>query len=360
MKKRIASIPATLFLQDGHRFTGQGFGSQKNTDGEVVFATGMVGYPESFTDPSFEGQIFVATFPLMGNYGVPEHPFESDAVHIRAVVCQQYTEDYSHPHAKQSLSDWLADNDIPGISGIDTRALTQHLRETGNQVGVIVFGNNPKKPDFKKIVDPNTLNLVDVVSPKEVQEYNMQNAETKILLVDCGMKNNILQEFLKRDVGVKRVPWNYDYRAELKDFDGLFVSNGPGDPATLTETVGYLRDAMKTGLPIFGICLGSQLMGLASGAKTYKLKYGHRSQNQPCIDTTTGRCYLTTQNHGFAVDEKTLKKDWNVWFYNANDGSVEGIYHKTKPFISVQFHPESTPGPEDTTFLFDEFLKRIR
>lgn len=351
MKKK---IPATLYLADGTSFTGEAFGAPHNTDGEVVFSTGMVGYPESMTDPSFEGQILVTTYPLIGNYGVPNDPLESDRIHVRALVVQNYVDDYSHADTEKSLDEWMREEGIPGISGIDTRALTKHLREKGAQLGAIVVGKNPKKPNMKAIVDPNTLNLVEMVSPTEPTVYNAGKGYKKIVLVDTGMKNNILQELIARDVEVKHVPWNYDYTKE--EWDGLFISNGPGDPAVLTETIGYIAKALKTEKPVFGICLGSQLMALAAGAKTYKLKYGHRSQNQPCIDLRTGRCYLTTQNHGFAVDQKTLKKDWELWFVNANDGTTEGIRHKQQPHFSVQFHPESTPGPEDTTYLFDEFV----
>jgi carbamoyl-phosphate synthase small subunit len=345
--------PAKLILSDGTTFTGFSFGAPHGTSGEVVFATGMVGYPEAFTDPSFRGQIVVLTYPLIGNYGVADGEFESDRVQIQALIVQEYSEEYSHYSAAKSLEQWLVDSDVPAITGVDTRALTKKLREHGVMLGQIVVGN--EKPS-KKIEDPNLRNLVAEVSIAEPKMYGKGNKT--IIAVDTGMKENIMRRLVKRGVTIKRVPWNYNYLNE--EWDGLFLSNGPGDPMMAKETIAYLREAMKLGKPIFGICLGSQLMGLAAGAKTYKLKYGHRSQNQPCSEEGTERCYLTTQDHGFAVNAKTLPKGWKVWFTNANDGTVEGIKHRTKPFFSSQFHPEATPGPEDTEWLFDEFIDLVK
>ena len=350
MKKRKT---ARIILSDGTTFEGFSFGTAGSTTGEVVFATGMVGYPEAFTDPSFKGQILVMTYPMVGNYGVPKGPFESKHIQIQGLIVQDYSFDYSHADATRSLDEWLKEEKVPGIYGIDTRALTNKLREHGVMLGQIVIEG---KQPVKEIEDPNERNLVAEVSIKRASTTG--KGKKKIVLVDCGMKENILRCLVKRGVEVKRVPWNYDYNNE--EWDGLFISNGPGDPMMAKETIEHLRVAMEGKKPIFGICLGSQLMGLAAGAKTYKLKYGHRSQNQPCIEVGTERCYLTTQNHGFAVRESTIPSGWKLWFKNANDGSVEGIKHSKMPFWSVQFHPEATPGPEDTEFLFDRYIDLVK
>lgn len=345
--------PAKLILTDGTTYEGFSFGAPVSTDGEVVFATGMVGYPEAMTDPSFKGQVLVMTYPMIGNYGVAKGPFESERIQVQALIVQDYSFNYSHSGATRSLDEWLKEYNVPGIYGIDTRAVTKRLRENGVMLGQIVYGN--EQPS-KTIEDPNKRNLVAEVSiPEPVTEGK---GKKKIIAIDCGMKNNIMRSLVARDVEVKRVPWDYNYLNE--DWDGLFISNGPGDPKMAKATIKYLRKALKGDKPIFGICLGSQIMALAAGAKTYKLKYGHRSQNQPCIEVGTNRCYLTTQNHGFAVREKTIPRQWKLWFQNANDGSVEGIKHESKPFMSVQFHPEATPGPEDTEFLFDIFIDQVK
>ncbi|MBP9771137.1 glutamine-hydrolyzing carbamoyl-phosphate synthase small subunit [Candidatus Gracilibacteria bacterium] len=350
---------ATLILKDGTRLTGESFGADVASAGEVVFNTGMMGYPESFSDPSYTGQIMVLTYPLIGNYGVGadgkdkdgvEKRFESGKVHIKGLIVSEYSENYSHWDAKKSLSTWLKENNIPAITGIDTRALTQKIRQTGTILGKIV----PEKATDTEFYNPDLDNLVDQVSIKKPKVY--EKGKKRIICVDCGMKNNILRNFLDRDVTVVRVPWNYDFIAAGEKFDGIFLSNGPGDPSMLTELHAIVRKAIALKKPIFGICLGCQIMALATGAKTYKLKFGHRSQNQPCIDVDTERCYITSQNHGFAVDEKTLKPGWQVWLRNANDQTVEGIKHKTLPFFSCQFHPEATPGPTDTTKFFDQFV----
>lgn len=351
------AIPAKIILADGTTYEGRSFGAPVSTDGEVVFSTGMVGYPDAYTDPSFKGQILVMTFPLVGNYGVPDGLLESDKPHIEALIVQDYSEQYSHSAAKWSLGEWLAQHNIPAICDVDTRAMTKKLREHGVMLGQIVIGDAEPKPTIN---DPNARNLVAEVSIREPRIYGEEGGKRKkrIIAVDTGMKENIMRSLVKRGVEVKRVPWDYDYLHE--GWDGLFLSNGPGDPAMLTQTIEILRKAFALGKPIFGICLGSQIMGLAAGATTYKLKYGHRSQNQPCIDTDTERCYLTSQNHGFAVDEKTLPKEWKVWFRNANDQTVEGIKHVSKPFFSAQFHPEASPGPVDTEYLFDEFIDLVK
>lgn len=355
---------ATLLLQDGSTFSGFSFGAHTETSGEVVFNTGMMGYPESLTDPSYAGQILVSTFPLQGNYGIPSYArdksgllkhFESARIRPRAFIVSENCTEPSHWTSTRTLSDWLASEDIPGIYGIDTRALTQKLREHGVMLGRITLGN--KKPRRDKIENPNKLNLVAEVSTDKVQIYGRGARKKKVLFVDCGGKYNIIRSFLNRGVSVIRVPWDHDFTDT--DYDGLFISNGPGDPKMADKTVKNLRKALKDSKPILGICLGNQLLARAAGAKTYKLKYGHRSQNQPCVEVGTKRCYITSQNHGYAVDEKTLPRDWKPWFRNANDDTNEGIIHKKKPFMAVQFHPEATPGPEDSEWIFDEFIKKL-
>lgn len=353
-------IAAQLILEDGTVFSGFSFGGAVSSEGEVVFNTGMVGYPESLTDPSYRGQILVYTYPLIGNYGVGTGPFESDAIQVRGVIVANYQADYSHWQAKQSLGDWLAKNSIPAITGIDTRALTKKLREHGVMLGKISIGNqfgNKKKTVRQIIKDPNTTHLVKEVSISEPRTYG--TGRKKIILVDCGVKQAIINNFVERGIQVKRVPWDYNFTSELKNYDGLFISNGPGDPKQCKVTIAHVKEAMRSTIPQFGICLGSQIQGLAAGANTYKLKYGHRGQNQPCVIEGTKTALLTSQNHGYAVRESTLPKQWRVLYRNLNDQSVEGITHTSKPFFSAQFHPEATPGPDDANYLFDTFIKLL-
>lgn len=356
-----------LRLANGKTFAGYSFGKYGKTDGEVVFATGMTGYPESLTDPSYSGQILVFTYPLIGNYGVPafakddtaksvQDGFESGRIQVRGVIISNYSFDYSHFDAATSLGKWLEDNNIPGIYGIDTRELTKVLRTTGVMLGRITTEAEEGAMD---IIDPNETNLAGEVGVKEPVIYTPKKKGTKkILLVDCGVKNNIIRNFLKRGAEVIRVPYVHDPSASQFEFNGIFVSNGPGDPKMCKSTVENLRKSFDLGVPIFGICLGSQILGLSAGADTYKLKFGHRSQNQPCIEIG-GHCYITSQNHGYAVDTKTLPSEWSEWFINNNDGTNEGVKHNTKPFFAVQFHPESSPGPNDTGWLFDMFIDSI-
>jgi len=350
---------ASLIFPDGTQFEGLSFGFEGSCAGEVVFNTAMTGYPESLTDPSYKGQILVATYPIIGNYGVPHadkdqgmHEFyESDRIHLTGFVISSYSENYSHWNANQSLDDWMNEQKIPGIYGVDTAAITKHIREHGAMLGKIVFENHDI--DF---FDPNQDNLVAQVSIAQKQVYG--SGLHRVLLVDCGVKNNIIRHLLQRNTTVIRVPWDYDYSNE--EYDGLFISNGPGDPTQCQITVQQLKMAFENERPIFGICLGNQLMSLASGAKTYKLKYGHRSHNQPVWHLQTQRAYITSQNHGFAVDSSTLNSDWEPNFVNLNDQTNEGFRHKTKPFFSTQFHPEASGGPTDTEFLFDEFIELIQ
>jgi len=352
---KINGTDVTLILEEGSVFKGQCFGFPKSVAGEVVFNTGMVGYPEALTDPSYKGQILVLTYPLIGNYGVPNNPkvqgldinFESEAIQIQGLVVSDYSFEYSHWNGSRSLDAWLRDYQIVGIYGVDTRRLTKRLRHHGSMLGKILV-----QDDTLEFYDPNRENLVDRVSSAEPMDYGEGNK--KVILIDCGCKNNIIRSLVGRGVKVRRVPWNYDFLTE--DFDGVMVSNGPGDPKMCKETIAILRKLLKGNRPVFGICLGHQLLSLAAGADTYKLKFGHHSQNQPCVEVGTQRCYITSQNHGFAVRHDALPPNWDAWFVNANDGTNEGIRHRTRPFMSIQFHPEATPGPVDTAHLFDRFI----
>lgn len=350
---------AVLILEDGTRFEGLSFGYEGSTSGEVVFNTAMTGYPESLTDPSYEGQILVTTYPILGNYGVPPRRekddvseyYESDGIHCRAIVAQDYSWEHSHWQADRSLAQWLKEEKIPGIYGIDTRALTKHLRDKGSMLGKIIV-DGASDPGF---YDPNKENLVARTSCREV-EYHGEGEKT-VVLVDCGVKHNIIRCLTRRGVRVIRVPWDYDFNT--LDYDGLFISNGPGNPDMVDVTVGNIRRALATGKPICGICMGNQLLAKAAGASTYKLKYGHRSHNQPVRQAGTDRCFVTSQNHGFAVDTATLPPDWEPLFINMNDNTNEGIRHRTLPYFSAQFHPEASSGPKDTEFLFDDFIKLL-
>lgn len=354
----------TLVLEDGTEFRGKSFGCEQPVAGEVVFNTAMMGYPESLTDPSYAGQLMTLTYPLVGNYGVP--PFtiapdgiatfmESDKIYASAIIVADYSEEYSHWNAVESLADWLKREHVPGITGIDTRQLTKVLREHGVMMGKILFDD---QPDNIPQADYEGVNFVDKVSCKEVIRYN-EGAGKKVVLVDCGVKNNIIRCLINRGVEVIRVPWNYDYTG--MDFDGLFLGNGPGDPDMCEDAVNIIRKQMSLSRkPICGICMGNQLLAKAGGASIYKLKYGHRSHNQPVMEVGTTRCYITSQNHGYAVDAKTLGSDWKELFVNMNDGSNEGICHKENPWFTSQFHPEACSGPVDTEFMFDRFVEKLK
>lgn len=343
-----------LILKDGTKLAGKSFGAKKSVSGEVVFATGMVGYPEAITDPSFKGQILIFTYPLIGNYGVAEKKFfESDKIHISGLVVCNYINTPSHHASTQSLSEWLKSESVPALEISDTRFLAQKLRNHGTMLGKIIIDSpSGKNIEFE---DPNLKNLVAEVSTKKVTHAG--RGKRKLVLFDCGTKRNIEKSLLRRGVEVITVPWNYDIFEHNIRPDGIVISNGPGDPKMVQETIDIIKKALQRKIPVFGICLGNQILALAAGGNTYKLKYGHRSQNQPCLQIGTKRCYITTQNHGFAVGK--VPPGFKPWFINVNDKTNEGIIHKQFPFMSVQFHPESFPGPQDTDWLFDEFLSNV-
>ena len=355
----------TLQLSDGTEFHGKSFGYEQPVAGEVVFNTAMMGYPESLTDPSYAGQLLTMTFPLVGNYGVPPFTFdkqtglpdfmESDRIYASALIVSDYSEQYSHWNAVESLGEWLQREKVPGITGIDTRELTKVLREHGVMMGKILFDDEPNNvPE----ADYEGVNFVDRVSVKEIVRYN-EGAGRQVVLVDCGVKANIIRELIQRGVEVVRVPWNYDYTD--MEFDGLFLANGPGDPDMCSEAVEIIRKQMsRSRKPICGICMGNQLLSKAAGATIYKLKYGHRGHNQPVRMVGTEKCFITSQNHGYAVDARTLDKDWEELFVNMNDASNEGIRHKENPWFSSQFHPEACSGPFDTEFMFDKFVETLK
>jgi carbamoyl-phosphate synthase small subunit len=396
--------PSTLILEDGSVFYGYSFGSRQAASGEVVFNTGMVGYPESLTDASYRGQILVLTYPLIGNYGVPGDErdgtlpryLESDRIHVEGLVVGDYSDAYSHWNAKRSLSEWMEGQGVAGICGVDTRGLTKRLREKGTMLGKIVHGGGGRTAEGRPaeergaeanradgsgsseagagssraagtraeyvgtadigLEDPNGRNLVAEVSIEAPVAYD--GGKRRVIVVDCGTKKSIIRAFIKRGLSVLRCPWDHDFSEEAAD--GIVISNGPGDPKMCVATVENVRKALSGSTPILGICLGSQVLALAAGADTYKLKYGHRGQNQPCVEVGTRRCYITTQNHGYAIDAETLPEDWREWFYNNNDKTNEGIIHISKPFFGAQFHPEASPGPDDTEFIFDLFVRAMR
>lgn len=353
---------AKLILKDGNIFEGISFGAEKSVAGEVVFATGMVGYPEALTDPSFKGQILVMTYPLIGNYGVPKKEFwESDKIQVSGLIVCNYIDTPSHYAMQMTLSGWFKKEGVPLLEIKDTRALTQKLREEGVGLGKIIIGN--KNIPF---TDPNLRNLVAEVSTEKNLYFSPTpgigevpypgGRGSTIVLIDCGAKKNIIRSIVKRGFKVAVVPWNADLTKLKFSFEAVVISNGPGDPQKVKSTIQNVKKILAQKIPVFGICLGNQILTLALGGTTYKLKFGHRSQNQPAVETGTKKCYLTTQNHGFAV--KRIPKNFLEWFHNANDRTNEGIIHKNLPVMSVQFHPESSPGPLDTDWVFDYFFQK--
>jgi len=346
-------VHGRLLLEDGTIFEGTSFGYGRASAGEVVFSTGMVGYPETLTDPSFAGQILTLTYPITGNYGVPDcSMWEDNNIHVAGLIVSNYIDTPSHLQSTMNLGAWLQQEKIPALEIKDTRLLAKHIRTHGTMLGKIVFD------DDIPFYDPNSDNLVAHVSTRDVLQEG--SGDTTIVLIDCGAKHNIDRCLLARNVRVLTVPWDYDLFSQAKDFrfDGIIISNGPGNPKMAKKTIQTIQRALERKVPTLGICLGHQLLALAAGGDTYKLKFGHRSQNQPCLLHNTKRCYITTQNHGFAVG--VLPTDFSPWFINANDGSNEGMQHTQYPFLSVQFHPEAAPGPLDTEWIFDYFLEKVR
>ncbi len=356
-----------LVLEDGTTLVGDGFGANAAVVGEVVFNTGMSGYVETLTDPSYRGQILVTTYPLMGSYGVPAprakgsiaRPYESDRIQVQGLIVQTYVSAYSHHAATRSLGAWLTSEGIPAITGIDTRTLTRKLREVGTMKGWIL----PAEMDVERAKrSAQAIEMRDEVFRSVAPKSPVRHAggELEILLIDVGAKDNIVRSLVERGASVTRAPWHENLAQLAQKADGIMIGNGPGDPKDLASLIEQVRGLLQSFTrPIFGICLGNQILALAAGGDTYKLPYGHRGVNQPVQDLLTRRCYVTSQNHGYAVRDGSLPADWEPWFININDGTNEGIRSRTRPFFSVQFHPEASPGPEDAGFLFDDFLRLV-
>ncbi len=366
---------AILLLEDGTFFIGKGFGATRKISGEVVFSTSMVGYPEALTDPSYKGQILTLTYPLVGNYGVPPYDlnfglplyFESDRIQVQGLVIHELCHEPYHWASTRTLDKWLLDEGVPGIYGVDTRHITKKLRIHGVMLGILQVCEAGEEPNLdnllkeakKGIPDPNLTDLVKEVSVKEPVHYKVEGKNT-VVLIDCGVKYSIMRNLLKRGISVVRVPYDFSAKEVLEyNPNGVVLSNGPGDPKKCVKTIECVKELVEK-VPLMGICLGAQILTLALGGDTYKLKYGHRSQNQPALDLKTNRCYITTQNHGYAVESESLKKTpLEAWFMNPNDKTVEGVKHKSKPVFAVQWHPEASPGPYDTKFLFGTFAKSM-
>ncbi|KAL8817701.1 MAG: hypothetical protein Q9223_003513 [Gallowayella weberi] len=360
---------ATFTIRDGPIFNGKSFGAKSNISGEAVFTTSLVGYPESLTDPSYRGQILVFTQPLIGNYGIPsadrdEHGllryFESPNLQAAGVVVADVAEQYSHWTAVKSLGEWCAEEGVPAVSGVDTRAIVTYLREQGSSLARITIGEEYDADQDEAFVDPEQIHLVRKVSTKAPFHVSSGSGDLHVAVLDCGVKENILRSLVGRGASVTAFPYDYPIHKVAHHFDGVFISNGPGDPTHCQDTVYHLRRLMESSqVPIMGICLGHQLLALAAGARTIKLKYGNRAHNIPALDLTTGRCHITSQNHGYAVDTATLPSDWKEYFVNLNDSSNEGIIHKSRPIFGTQFHPEARGGPLDSSYLFDTYLESV-
>lgn len=368
-------VKAVLALKDGTILEGNGFGYPCEVSGEVVFSTGMTGYTEALTDPSYFGQILIQTYPLIGNYGVPPYSitdefgiplhFESDRIQVKGYVVYSLTQNPSHWSNKKTLNEWLYEQKVPGIEGIDTRELTKKIRVKGTMLGILKVAEEIDLEEIKtrlnEVEDPNERDLVKEVTIDKLVEYNYEKSP-RVILIDCGTKFGIIRNLLQRGMNVVRVP--YDYPAEKilgMNPSGIVISNGPGDPKKCHRTIQAVKEILETNLPIMGICLGNQILALATGAETYKLKFGHRGQNHPCIDLFDEKCYITSQNHGYAIDAESLREtEFDIWFKNVNDKTIEGIRHRKKPIFGTQFHPEASPGPYEMSFLFDYFLKEVK
>ncbi|KAF2015470.1 glycoside hydrolase family 3 protein [Aaosphaeria arxii CBS 175.79] len=366
----ISTERATFTIKNGPIFSGKSFGAKANISGEAVFTTSLVGYPESMTDPSYRGQILVFTQPLIGNYGVPssardEHGllryFESPYIQCAGIVVQDYAMKHSHWTAVESLSEWCAREGVPAISGVDTREVVTYLREQGSSLARISIGEEYDADEDEAFIDPEAINLVRRVSTKAPFHVSSSLGDMHVALIDCGVKENILRSLVSRGASVTCFPFDYPIHKVAHHFDGVFISNGPGDPTHCTETVYNLRKLMEDSqIPIMGICMGHQLIALAAGAKTLKMKYGNRAHNIPALDLTTGKCHITSQNHGYAIDPATLPSGWREYFTNLNDQSNEGLIHATRPIFTSQFHPEAKGGPLDSAYLFDKYAESVQ
>ncbi|MEM7222521.1 MAG: glutamine-hydrolyzing carbamoyl-phosphate synthase small subunit [Pseudomonadota bacterium] len=355
-----------LLLEDGTEIVGESFGAPRTVAGEVVFNTAMTGYVEALTDPSYRGQILVCTYPLIGNYGVPapraagslDGPYESDRIQVQGLIVQRYHQAYSHGSAARSLGSWLEAENVAALTGVDTRALTQRIRENGTMKGWLIPDDLPGEQAKNAADEVVMTDVFDLVAPTETKEFPA--GDLKVLVVDVGAKDNIIRSLMARGVTVVRASWRSNLGELARQADGVLIGNGPGDPKDLGPLVDQVRDLLASyDKPIFGVCLGHQILALAAGGDTYKLKYGHRGVNQPVQDLLTRRCYVTSQNHGYAVQDESLPEAWEPWFVNLNDGTNEGLRSRVKPFFSVQFHPEAAPGPEDTGVLFDDFVRLV-
>lgn len=355
-----------LILEDGTELDGTPFGADRPVTGEVVFTTAMSGYVEALTDPSFRGQILVLTYPLAGNYGVPaprpagslDGPYESDQIQVQGLVVQTAIDTPSHHASARTLGEWLKHENVPAVTGIDTRTLTRRLREHGTMRGWLLPGKASRKDEQAAATGVEmSKELFQLVAPKQITKIG-SGSGPRVLLVDVGVKDNLIRSVVSRGAVVTRAPFTADLVSLANDADGVLLGNAPGDPKDLGPLVAQVRELLKRpSLPIFGVCMGHQILGLACGGDTFKLPYGHRGVNQPVQELGTRRCFITSQNHGYAVKESSLPRDWEPWFVNLNDGTNEGIRARFKPVFSVQFHPDATPGPQDTGFLFDEFLR---
>jgi carbamoyl-phosphate synthase small subunit len=374
LQQTYTGYAAKLILEDGSVFDGIGFGYPSEIAGEVVFNTGMVGYTETLTDPSYRGQILCMTYPLVGNYGVPSFEimdeyglpkfFESDKIQVKALLIHDLSDVASHWSCTRTLDQWLYEEKIPGIYGIDTRELTKKLRVHGVMMGAVVVSEGPiDDARLKKALGSakyEGLNFMPEVSTAEPQEYGNKDKEC-IVVLDTGVKYSIIRNIMRTGYRVVRLPWDATYEQVMSyNPKGVVISNGPGDPKVCTDTIKTASKLIKESTPTLGICLGNQILALAGGANTYKLKFGHRGQNKPCVDRRNNQVYVTSQNHGYGIDPKSLgKTGFKIWFANADDDTVEGIEHKNKPIIAVQFHPEASPGPYDCMYVFDRFKEII-